>query len=323
MQYVRLGRTGLEVSRLCVGGMSFGEPGRGEQPWTRPEPESRAIIGHALEAGINYFDTANVYSAGSSAEILGRALRDMARRDEVVVATKVWGRMHTGPNGQGLSRKAILEAIDASLERLGMDYVDLYQIHRWDPNTPIEETMAALDDVVRAGKARCIGTSSIRAWQYAKALRVAEAHGWTPFVSFMDQYNLLYREGERETLPFCADEGLAVLCWSPLARGYLTREPGTSTPRTETDPFGRTMYAGHGVDDQIVAEVARIAASRGLPMAQVALAWLLDKPLVTAAVIGAGSVAHLDDAIAALDLHLTADETAALEAPYRPRAQFN
>jgi 1-deoxyxylulose-5-phosphate synthase len=322
MQYVRLGRTGLEVSRLCLGGMSFGEPGRGEQPWTLAEPESRAIIRRALDAGINYFDTANVYSDGASEEIVGRALREMARREEVVVATKVWGRMRPGPNGQGLSRKALMTEIDESLRRLGMDYVDLYQIHRWDPGTPIEETMEALHDIVKSGKARYIGTSSIRAWQYAKALRAAETHGWTRFVSFMDQYNLLYREGEREVLPFCADEGIAVLCWSPLARGYLARAPGTATSRSETDRFGQTMYGGHEADDVIIAAVARVAAARGIPMARIALAWLLDKPQVTATVVGTGSVDHLDDAIAAMDVHLSPDETASLEEPYRPRVPF-
>jgi 1-deoxyxylulose-5-phosphate synthase len=322
MQYVRFGRTGLEVSRLCLGGMSFGEPGRGEHPWTLPEAESRAIVRHAIDAGINYFDTANVYSDGSSEEIVGRALREMSRREEIVVATKVWGAMRPGHNALGLSRKALMTEIDESLRRLGMDYVDLYQIHRWDPNTPIEETMEALNDIVKSGKARYIGTSSIRAWQYAKALRAAEAHDWTRFVSFMDQYNLLYREGEREVLPFCADEGLAVLCWSPLARGYLTRAPGGATPRSETDKFGQTMYGGHEADDAIIAVVARIAAERGVPMASVALAWLLDKPEVTATIIGAGSAGHVDDAVAALEIHLTPEETAALEEPYKPRAQF-
>ena len=322
MDYVRLGRTGLEVSRLCLGGMSFGRPGEGEHPWTLSEDESRAIIRHALDAGINYFDTADVYSDGASEEIVGRALGEMAKRDEIVIATKVWGRMRPGPNGQGLSRKAIMTGIDASLRRLGTDYVDLYQIHRWDPNTPIEETVEALHDVVKAGKARYIGTSSIRAWQFAKSLRAAETHGWARFVSMMDQYNLLYREGEREVLPFCADEGIAVLCWSPLARGYLTREVGSATSRSETDKFGRTMYGGHETDDEIIRAVAKVAAARQIPMATVALAWLLNKPQITATVIGARRIEHVDDAMAALALQLTPEETAALEAPYRPRVPF-
>ncbi len=318
MQYVRLGQTGLEVSRLCLGGMSFGARSAGDHPWTLGEDDSRAIVRRALDLGINYFDTANMYSAGTSEEILGRALKDFARREDVVIATKVFNRMRPGPNGAGLSRKAIFDEIDASLRRLGTDYVDLYQLHRWDPNTPIEETMRALDDIVRAGKVRYIGTSSMAAWQFAKALRVADLHGWTRFVSMMGMYSLLYREGERETLPFCADEGIAVLCWSPLARGYLTRPRGNETPRSETDKFGRRVFHDRAADTEIVAAVARVAEARGISMATVALAWLLEKPLVTAPVLGVTKVEHLDDAIVALDLHLTPEETAALEAPYQP-----
>ncbi len=319
MQYVRLGRTGLEVSRLCLGAMSFGEPTRGDHPWSLPEPQSREIIRRALDAGINFFDTANVYSAGSSEEILGRALAEFARREEVVIATKVFNRMRPGPNGAGLSRKAILAEIDASLSRLGTDYVDLYQIHRWDPHTPIEETMEALHEVVKAGKARYIGASSMFAWQFATALHMAERHGWTRFVSMQNHYNLLYREEEREMLPCCASEGIAVLPWSPLARGRLTRAPETTTPRSETDRFGKTLYGQSDADAVIIGAVGRIAADRAVPRATVALAWLLSKSVVTAPIVGATKAAYLDDALAALDLVLTQDEIAALEAPYRPK----
>jgi aryl-alcohol dehydrogenase (NADP+) len=320
MQYVRLGRTGLEISRLCLGAMSFGEPTRGNHSWSLPEPESREIVRRALDAGINFFDTANVYSAGSSEEILGRALAELAHREEVVIATKVFSRMRPGPNGAGSSRKAILTEIDASLRRLGTDYVDLYQIHRWDPNTPIEETMEALHDVVKAGKARYIGASSMFAWQFAKAVHVADQHGWTRFVSMQNHYNLLYREEEREMLPFCANERIAVLPWSPLARGLLTHDVGTKTTRSDTDNFGKTLYGTSEANDEIIGVVGRIAAARAVPRASVALAWLLSKPVVTAPIVGMTRVEHLDDAIAALDLELTPDEIAALEAPYRPRA---
>jgi aryl-alcohol dehydrogenase-like predicted oxidoreductase len=319
MKYVRLGRTGLEVSRLCVGAMSFGDPALGNHAWTLPEPQSRELIRQALEAGINFFDTANVYSAGSSEEFLGRALGQLARREEVVIATKVFQRMRPGPNGAGLSRKAIMTEIDQSLERLGTDYVDLYQIHRWDPATPIEETMEALHDVVKAGKARYLGASSMFAWQFAKARHVAELHGWTTFVSMQDHYNLVYREEEREMLPLCASEGVAVLCWSPLARGYLTREAGAETPRSGTDKFLQTLYGSSQANDDIIGAVGRVAAVRGVPRATVALAWLLSKPVVTAPIVGLTRAGHLDDALAALELELSPDETSALEAPYLPR----
>src|SRR3954447_12319000 len=251
MEYTRLGTTGLQVSRICLGMMSFGDPARGGHPWSLPEEESRAVIQKALAAGITFFDTANVYSAGSSEEIVGRALKDFADREDVVLATKVHGRMRPGPNGAGLSRKAILAEIDESLRRLGTDYVDLYQIHRWDPEVPIEETMEALHDVVRAGKVRYLGASSMYAWQLAKAQHVAERHGWTPFVSMQDHYNLLYREEEREMLPLCADQGMGVLPWSPLARGRLTRDWDTATARTETDEFGGTLYRD---EDRVIVD---------------------------------------------------------------------
>src|SRR6185437_11789063 len=273
MDYVKLGPTGLEVSRICLGGMSFGDPGRGNHPWSLAEEESRAIIRQALEAGVNFLDTANVYSAGSSEEIVGRALADLGRRDEIVLATKVHGRMHDGPNGGGLSRKAILAEIDHSLRRLGTDYVDLYQIHRFDPTTPVEETMEALHDVVKAGKARYVGASSMYAWQFAKMQHAADRHGWTRFVTMQDHYNLLYREEEREVLPLCADQGLGVIPWSPLARGRLTRDWDEATERSQTDEFGRRLYAEQ--DRAIVDAVATVATKRGVTRAQVALAWVL------------------------------------------------
>jgi aryl-alcohol dehydrogenase (NADP+) len=317
MEYVRLGQTGLQVSRICLGCMSYGDPKRGNHAWSLPEEQSRPHIKRALEAGINFFDTANAYSAGSSEEIVGRALADFARRDEVVLATKVRMQMRPGPNGSGLSRKAILSEIDNSLRRLGTDYVDLYQIHRWDPSTPIEETLEALHDVVKAGKARYIGASSMAAWQFSKALYRADAHGWTRFVSMQNHYNLLMREEEREMLPLCADQGIGVIPWSPLARGRLTRDPGSTTARSETDAFGRSLYE----DDTAVIEQVRVTAeARGVSRAQVALAWLLAKPGITAPIIGATKEHHLDDAIAAVDLKLTADEIEALEKAYTPRA---
>src|SRR3954447_19589026 len=318
MRYRKLGSTGLDVSVVCLGCMSFGEPQRGNQPWSLDEESSRPLIRRALEAGINFFDTANVYLAGSSEEITGRALGEFANREDVVLATKVHGRMRPGPNGQGLSRKAILSEIDASLRRLGTDYVDLYQIHRWDPRTPIEETMEALHDVVKAGKARYIGASSMWAWQFAKAQFTADAHGWTRFVSMQNHYNLLYREEEREMLPLCADLGVGVIPWSPLARGRLTREWDATTARSETDEFGRSLYKPQ--DRLIVEQVASIAADRGVSCAQVALAWMLSKPVITAPIVGATKPQHLDDAVAAVDLTLTADEVALLEEPYTPHA---
>jgi len=321
METVRLGRTGLEVSRLCLGCMSYGEPQRGNHPWTLSEAQSRPFVRRALELGINFFDTANVYSDGTSEEIVGRVLKEHARRDEIVIATKVNGRMFKGPNGAGLSRKAILSEIDHSLRRLGTDYVDLYQIHRWDPRTPIEETLEALHDVVRAGKARYIGASSMYAWQFAKALYTADRHGWTRFVSMQNYVNLLYREEEREMLPLCAAEGIGVIPWSPIARGRLARPWNTQTERSRTDEFGSTLFARTQEADRAVVErVAEVAAQRGVPMARVALAWVLAKPMVTAPIVGASRAGHLDDALAALDLKLTADEIERLEEPYVPHA---
>jgi aryl-alcohol dehydrogenase-like predicted oxidoreductase len=321
MKFTRLGRTGLEVSRLCLGCMSYGEPARGNHAWTLGEAETRPFIRKALDAGINFFDTANVYSDGTSEEIVGRALRDFARREEVVIATKVHGRMRPGANGAGVSRKAILHEIDASLRRLGTDYVDLYQIHRADRATPFAETLEALHDVVKAGKARYIGASSMAAWQFAQALAISERNGWTRFASMQNYVNLLYREEEREMLPLCAAEGIGVIPWSPLARGRLTRDWDDRTARSETDEFGKTLYAKTADADRAVVEaVATVAARRGVPRAQVALAWMLAKPGITAPIIGATKLHHLDDAIAALDLTLTAGEIAELEAPYVPHA---
>ena len=317
MEYTRLGDTGLEVSRICLGMMSFGEPDRGSHPWSLGEEDSRRLIEKALTSGITFFDTANVYSDGSSEEITGRALRDFTTRDDVVLATKVHGRMHPGPNGAGLSRKAILRELDDSLRRLGTDYVDLYQIHRWDPKTPIEETLEALDSAVRSGKVRYLGASSMWAWQFSKALHVSERNGWTRFVSMQDHYNLLQREEEREMLPLCVDEGIGVIPWSPLARGRLTRDWDASTARSESDPFGSSLYSDD--DRRIVDAVAKIAESRGVSRAQVALAWVLRQPAVTAPIVGATKPGHLEDAIAAVDLELSDDEAAQLEGPYSPR----
>ena len=322
MEYRKLGRTGMDVSRICLGCMSFGDAGRGNHTWTLGEDESRPIIKRALELGINFFDTANVYSAGHSEEIVGRALRDFATRDEIVLATKVRGRMHEGPNGEGLSRKAIMAEMDNSLRRLGVDYVDLYQIHRWDPNTPIEETMEALHDVVKAGKARYIGASSMWAWQFAKSLHTADSHGWLRFVSMQDHYNLLYREGEREMFPLCADERIGVIPWSPLARGKLARPwDEESSSRSRSDPWVRQFYATDSVaasDRAIVERVHAVASARGIPAAQVAMAWLLARPVVTAPIVGPTSLGHVDDAVAAVEVHLTAEEIASLEEPYTP-----
>jgi aryl-alcohol dehydrogenase-like predicted oxidoreductase len=315
----RLGRTGLEISRLCLGCMSYGVPERGTHPWSLPEAASRPFIRRALDLGIHFFDTANVYSDGTSEEIVGRALLDFARRDEVVIATKVHGRMRPGPHGAGLSRKAILAEIDASLKRLGTDFVDLYQIHRWDDHTPIEETMQALHDVVRAGKARYLGASSMFAWQFAKAQEVARTHGWTPFVSMQNHLNLLYREEEREMLPLCADQGVGLIPWSPMARGRLTRPWDTHTARTETDAYGKTLYNATQEADRLVVEaVQRVAQRLAVPMARVALAWVLRKPGVSAPIIGATKLEQLDEAAAALSLKLTDEDVAELEAPYLP-----
>jgi len=321
MQYTRLGPTGLSVSRICLGCMTYGEPGRGAHPWTLDEAASRPLLRQAVELGINFFDTANAYSDGSSEEIVGRALRDFARRDEIVVATKLRFASRRAPNVGGLSRKAILHEIDASLQRLGMDFVDLYQIHRWDPHTPIEETMEALHDVVKAGKARYIGASSMFAWQFAKAQQVAAAHGWTRFVSMQPELSLIYREEEREMLPLCRDQGVGVIPWSPLGRGRLARPWGEHTPRIASDSFGAGLFAHTEDNDRQVAEaLARVAAQRGAPRAQVALAWLLQTPGVSAPIVGASKPAQLDDAVAALSLQLQGDEVAALQAPYRPHA---
>ncbi|SDE54166.1 aldo/keto reductase [Streptomyces griseoaurantiacus] len=318
MQYAKLGATGLEASRICLGCMSFGVPERGNHEWTLDEDAAGPLIRQALEAGINFLDTANVYSDGTSEEIVGRALKEYARREEIVLATKVHGRMHEGPNGGGLSRKAIMAEIDHSLRRLGTDYVDLYQIHRFDAETPVEETMEALHDVVKAGKARYIGASSMYAWQFSKAQYTARLNGWTRFVSMQNHYNLLYREEEREMLPLCADQGVGVLPWSPLARGRLTRDWDEDTTRSRTDNFGRTLY-GEG-DRRIAEAVAAIAAERGLPRARIALAWLLHRPTVTAPIVGATKASHIEDAVAALDVELTDKDLERLEQPYEPHA---
>ncbi|MFG2449576.1 aldo/keto reductase [Streptomyces sp. NPDC048512] len=317
MQYVKLGSTGLDVSRICLGCMSFGLPDRGTHAWTLDEEASRPLIRRALEAGVTFFDTANVYSDGTSEEIVGRALAAYARRDEIVLASKVNGAMHEGPNGRGLSRKAIMTEIDNSLRRLGTDHLDLYQIHRFDHATPVEETMEALHDVVKAGKARYIGASSMYAWEFSKMQYTAALHGWTKFVSMQNHYNLLYREEEREMLPLCADQGVGVLPWSPLARGRLTRDWDTATERSRNDDFGRKLYREG--DREIVDAVARIAADRGVPRARVALAWLLGRSTVTAPIVGATKPSHIDDAVAALDVELTDKETEQLEQPYAPR----
>ncbi|MEV7084058.1 aldo/keto reductase [Streptomyces sp. NPDC093516] len=316
MQYVKLGSTGLDVSRICLGCMTYGLPDRGTHEWTLDEEASRPLIRQAIEAGVNFFDTANVYSDGTSEEIVGRALRDFARRDEIVLATKVYNRMRPGPNGGGLSRKAILTELDHSLARLGTDYVDLYQIHRFDPHTPVEETMEALHDVVKAGKVRYIGASSMYAWQFSKMQYTARLNGWTRFVSMQNHYNLMYREEEREMLPLCADQGVGVLPWSPLARGRLTRDWDTTTGRSATDTFGSTLY--HDGDRAVVEAVTRIAEARGVPRARVALAWLLHQATVTAPIVGAAKPQHLTDAVAAVELELDGKELEELERPYAP-----
>ncbi len=326
MEYRRLGDTGLTVSRICLGCMSYGDPSAslpGEAmrwEWALREEAARPFFQRAIELGINFFDTANVYSFGASEEIAGRALRAFARREEVVIATKVWGPMRTGPNGRGLSRKAILHEIDASLKRLGTDYVDLYQIHRWDPHTPIEETMEALHDVVRAGKVRYLGASSMYAWQFAKAQHTTDQNAWTRFVSMQNHYNLLYREEEREMNPLCRDQGVGLIPWSPLARGHLARPPEAgATKRSETDRFGKTLYSAiPEADRQVLAAVDALARARGVPHAQIALAWLLRHDQVAAPIIGATKMEHLEIAVGALEVHLSDDEAAALEAPYVP-----
>ncbi|SFV16579.1 aldo/keto reductase [Pseudoduganella namucuonensis] len=321
MKYVNLGRTGLKVSRLALGCMSYGVPERGGHPWTLDEERSRPVIRHALESGINFFDTSNSYSDGTSEEITGRALRDFARREEVVIATKAYFPQGKGPNQRGLSRKALMAEIDNSLRRLGTDYVDLYQIHRWDYDTPIEETLEALHDIVKAGKARYIGASSMYAWQFAKALYTADLNGWTRFTSMQNQLNLINREEEREMLPLCAAEGVGVIPWSPLARGRLTRDWDVASKRSDTDQIAKEMYTATEAADRVVAErVKRVAEARGIPRAQVALAWVLHNPVVTAPLIGATKNTHIDDAVAALKVKLTPDEVALLESAYIPHA---
>jgi len=317
VEQVRLGTSGLEVSRIALGCMTYGEPGAGTHPWSMPEEESRASIRRALEAGVTFFDTANVYSAGTSEEFLGRALRDFAARDDVVIATKVHGRMRPGPNGAGLSRAAIMAEVDHSLRRLGVDHVDLYQIHRFDPAVPVEETMEALHDVVRAGKARYLGASSMWAWQLAEMQHAADLNGWTRFVSMQDHYNLLMREEEREMLPYCAATGVGTIPWSPLARGRLTRPFDQETARTDTDEFGKRLYRDD--DGRIVDAVAEVARGRGVSPAQVALAWVLRNPVVSAPIVGTTKPHHLDDAVAATTLVLDDDEVARLEEHYTPR----
>jgi aryl-alcohol dehydrogenase-like predicted oxidoreductase len=327
MNYARLGTTGLKVSRICLGCMTYGDPDRAAPdgvrrwPWALREDEARPFFKRALELGINFFDTANVYSSGASEEITGRALRDLARREDIVLATKVHGAMSAGPNGRGLSRKAIFQELDASLRRLGTDYVDLYQIHRWDYETPIEETLGALHDVVRSGKVRYLGASSMFAWQFSKALYLADQHGWTRFVSMQNHYNLLYREEEREMNALCVDQGVGLVPWSPLARGRLARGAASSasTARSETDGFGKAVYgASADLDARVLERVDGVARARGVPNAQVALAWLLRQTGVASPIIGATKMQHLDDAVAALAVTLSDDEVRRLEEPYVP-----
>ncbi|PRZ42186.1 aryl-alcohol dehydrogenase-like predicted oxidoreductase [Antricoccus suffuscus] len=317
MRYVKLGNTGLDVSEIALGCMTYGAPDRGTHPWSLPEEQSRPLLKQAVEAGINFFDTANVYSLGSSEEIVGRALKDFTNRDEVVIATKVFNKMHDGPNGFGLSRKAIFAQADASLRRLGTDFIDLYQIHRWDRRTPIEETMEALHDLVKSGKVRYLGASSMYTWQFAKAQHVAVVGGWTPFISMQNHYNLLAREEEREMLPYCQDQGIGVIPWSPLARGRLTRPWDATSNRLETDTFGKTLYKDE--DSQIVSAVGKVAETRGVSMAQVALAWVRSRQAVTAPIIGASKQSQLAEAVAALEVELSEDEVQSLEAAYTPR----
>ncbi len=318
MHYVKLGSTGLDVSPLALGCMSYGTPERGNHPWTLPEEESRPLIRAAVDAGVNFFDTANVYSDGSSEEIVGRALADFTRREESVIATKVHGRMHAGPNGGGLSRKAIMAELDNSLRRLGTDYVDLYQIHRFDPTTPLEETLEALHDVVRSGKVRYLGASSMFAWQFSKALHLQTMNGWTRFVTMQDHYNLINREEEREMYGLCADQGIGVLPWSPLARGRLTRAWDETTSRSDSDEFGRTLYGTLDADRRVADAVGTVADSRGVSRAQVALTWVSRNPVVSAPIVGVGKARHLEDALASLELELTQDEVRLLEEHYVP-----
>jgi aryl-alcohol dehydrogenase-like predicted oxidoreductase len=319
MQYTRLGKSGLEVSRICLGCMSFGNPGE-RRPWTLPEDEARPIFRAAWDAGVNFIDTANSYSEGSSEEVTGKLIRELAPREEIVLASKVFNRMRPGPNGAGLNRKTIFTQLDATLKRLDTDYLDLYQIHRWDHKTPIEETLEALTDCVKAGKVRYIGASSMYAWQFAKALYTSDRYGYSRFISMQDQINLLYREEEREMLPLCRAEGVGVIPWGPLSSGKLTRAWGEATKRNTTDANGKTMYAAEDpVQKEIISTVGAIASERGVSYARVALAWVLQKPGVTAPIIGATKVEHLTEAVNAVEFALSADEVARLEKPYRPR----
>src|ERR1035441_9755812 len=326
MEYVNLGRTGVKVSRICLGCMSYGVPSEGplrpgSNAWSLNEEQSQPFFRQALDAGINFFDTANVYATGDSERVLGRFLKANAKREDTVIATKWNAVMRNWPNGHGLSRKDIFCELDESLKRLKTDYVDLYQIHRWDKSTPIEETLEALNDVVRAGKVRYIGASSMWAWQFSKALYTSEKHGWAKFVTMQPHYNLLYREEEREMLPLCLDQGVGVIPWSPLARGRLTRPWDTETKRSESDSYAKNLYAKTMEADQRVADrLGEVAESRGVPRAQAAVAWLLSKPAITAPIVGATKLHHLQDAVAAVSLKLTPDEVKALEEPYVPHA---
>lgn len=323
MQYKNLGNSGLVVSRVCLGCMSFGDPTKGRHSWILNEEQSRPIIRYAIESGINFFDTANMYGAGTSEEVLGRTLKDLAKREEMVVASKVFMPMREDVNGRGLSRKAIMAEIDASLSRLGMEYIDLYQIHRWDETTPIEETLEALHDVIKAGKVRYIGASSMHAWRFTKALYLADKHGWSRFISMQPQYNLMYREEEREMLPLCLAEGIGVMPWSPLARGRLAvpwADRGSSR-RFASDVVAETLYSGTESEDRLVVDqLTEIAAEKGVPQAQVALAWVMEHPSVSSTIVGATKLKHLEDAVAALDISLTASEKTRLEEPYLPHA---
>ncbi|GAA1970787.1 aldo/keto reductase [Kitasatospora viridis] len=316
MKYVKLGSTGIDVSRICLGALSFGTPGKGVHNWTLDLDQARPLMLHALESGVNFVDTANVYSAGSSEQIVGQILGEYGHRDEIVLATKVHGRTRPGPNGVGLSRKAIMTEIDNSLRRLGTDYVDVYQIHRWDPATPIEVTMEALHDVVKAGKALHIGASSMWAWEFSKAQYVADANGWTRFSTMQNHYNLIYREEEREMLPLCEDQGIGVIPWSPLARGRLARQWDSVSARSETDEFGKMLYCDS--DREIVDRLAQLSEKREVPMAQLALAWMLSKSTVTSPIVGASKMSHLQDAIDALDVVLDEEEISYLEELYQP-----
>lgn len=319
MEYVKLGKTGMDVSRICLGCMSFGDVSRWTHPWLLNEENSRPIIKRALELGINFFDTANIYSTGVSEEIVGRALKDYANRDEVVIATKVFFRMNEGPNGAGLSRKAIMSEVDKSLQRLGTDYIDLYQIHRWDYNTPIEETMEALHDLVKAGKVRYLGASAMYAWQFQKALHVAEKNGWTRFVAMQNHMNLIYREEEREMMPLCKEEKIAVIPYSPLAAGKLAREWSTTTYRSQTDKAQQMKYGATSEQDKLIGDrVTEVAAKRGIARSHVALAWLLQKEPVTAPIIGVTSNEQLEECVGSLNVELTAEEIGYLEELYVP-----